>query len=98
MARRPAPKRYAKALAQDITYRPEHDELFDLAGADWARPQQLRTRTTKTGWSFEARFTMPSGQVVALRARARKYADGKVFITDRTMAFRFLAQGPVAIK
>lgn len=88
-ARRAPPKRYAKALVQEITFRPEHEELFDLAGADWARPRKLKTRTTARGWSFEARFTMPNGQVVALLTRARRYADGKVFITERTMAFRF---------
>jgi hypothetical protein len=88
-ARRALPKRYARALVQEITFRPEHEDLFDLAGADWARPRKLKTRTTARGWTFEARFTMPSGQVVAMRTRARQYADGKVFITERTMAFRF---------
>lgn len=90
MVRRAAPKRHAKAMVQEIAYRPEHDELFDLAGADWARPSKLRTRITKTGWSFEARFTMPNGNVAALRTRARKYADGRVFITERSMAYHFV--------
>lgn len=89
MARRATSKRYAKAQVQEITYRPEHEELFDLAGEAWTRPRKLKTRTTTVGWTFEARFTMPNGQVVALRTRARKYADGKVFITERSMAFRF---------
>lgn len=98
MGRPATPRRYAKATVQEITYRPVHDELFKLAASDWVRPRKVKVRTSKTGWTLEARFTSPDGTPVALRTRARKYADGKVFITEQSMAFRFSVPSVGAVR
>lgn len=88
-------KTYAKAQVREITFRPEHEELFDLAGDTWRRPRKIRVRVTSTSYTFEAKFVMDTGTVATLRTRARRYADGKVFITERRMAlhFAFSAKG-----
>lgn len=87
------PKTYAKAQVREIAFRPEHEELFELAGATWQRPRKLRVRVTKTTFTFEAKFIMGNGTVAALRTCARKYADGKIFITEKRMALHFAISG-----
>lgn len=83
------PKTYAKAQVREVTFRPEHEELFKLAGDSWQRPRKVRVRVTSTSYTFEAKFITDTGAVATLRTRARRYADGKVFITERRLALHF---------
>lgn len=92
------PKTYAKAQVREITFRPEHEELFKLAGETWQRPRKVRVRVTSTTYTFEAKFIMDTGTTATLRTRARCYADGKVFITEQSLALHvaFSAKGTAA--
>lgn len=93
-ARKPnRPKTYAKAQVREITYGPEHDELFALAGASWQRPRKVRVAVTRTTYTFDAKFITGEGVPAALRVRARRYADGKVYITEQRMALHLAISG-----
>lgn len=95
MPRGAAPKRYTKAPVRQVAYRPEHDELFELAGPDWTRPRHVHVTIHKQGWTFEGQFLMPGAEktVAALRTRVRKYADGTYAISEQRLALRFYLRG-----
>jgi hypothetical protein len=73
---------------RDVSFRPEHRDLFRLAADDWTAPAKVRVTVSAHRYTFVAKFLRSDGHPFTLTTRCAVRAGG-VHILEERLAVHF---------